>query len=107
MKFRLFRTAVPLCALVELAAVLPAMASQAYVSVCCTVPSAISVIDRATHILDRTLLAGEGAAFRYSAPVAVLGELLTATVSQDGRARPQSRENHPATCPPTQPIWYA
>jgi len=40
----------------------PALASHAYVMSCCSVPSAVSVIDRATHLVTQTLIAGQGAA---------------------------------------------
>jgi len=66
-RFRPFAT-VSLCALAGLCAAAPAQASHAYVSVCCTVPSSISVVSRATHNVTGTLIAGEGAAFVVLTP---------------------------------------
>jgi len=51
------------CVWAAVLAATPALASNAFVSVCCTVPSAISVIDRTTHAVTGTLIAGVGAAF--------------------------------------------
>ena len=57
------RMSIPLCALAVLIAAPAARASRAYVATCCSVPSAISVIDRATHTVTRTLVGGVGAGF--------------------------------------------
>ena len=58
----LMRTLAAMCVLASLA-LNTADASQAYFATCCTIPSAISVINRSTHTVTQTLLAGEGAAF--------------------------------------------
>lgn len=46
----------------------PAVAAHAYVSVCCTVPTTVSVISRTTHAVTGTLVAGGGAAFVVLTP---------------------------------------
>jgi YVTN family beta-propeller protein len=60
---RRISTAVFLCVLEGLLLAPPVRASHAYAMTCCNVPSSVTVIDRATHAVAGTLIAGQGAAF--------------------------------------------
>jgi YVTN family beta-propeller protein len=61
--------AVPLLyALGGLLLALPARASHAYALACCSVPSSVSVNNRATHQIAGTLISGQGAAFVALSP---------------------------------------
>jgi YVTN family beta-propeller protein len=62
LKSRCFLT-ISLAALAGSSLVPAIQASHVYTSVCCSVPSSISVFDRTSHTLAQTMLAGQGATF--------------------------------------------
>jgi YVTN family beta-propeller protein len=68
MRFHRTAFAVSLAALGAILSLPSARAAHAYATVCCSLPSSVSVIDRASHTVTGTLIAGQGAAFASVTP---------------------------------------